>query len=128
MRALILLCVFLTLPLYAQSLKDGPWMTGERLLRMLTYPPGAKNNFDLTPDQYIDSERARSYIDGVHDMSEGKSWCYSERYQPGDEALHADVVMGLRKLPPGQLKRNAADLIVEIWGKRWPCADRRRQP
>lgn len=75
----------------------------------------------------MDSERARLYIDGVHDLSEGKSWCYSARYRPGREALQSDVAYWLRQMPPTQLKRNASELIVEIWRKRWPCADRGRE-
>jgi hypothetical protein len=120
-RALLLL----TLPVaaLAQPVHEAPWMTGERLLRLLAYGtlPGARS-----PEQDLDYERARHYIDGVHDLSEGKSWCYSARYQPGREALQGDVAYWLRQAPADQLKRNAAELIVEIWRKRWPCADGRQ--
>jgi hypothetical protein len=126
MRALILLGLSCSLLTAAQPVRATPWMTGEGLLELATYPPGAKNNFDLTPKQYLDAERARLYIEGVHDNSEGKSsWCYRKGYQPKPDVMREAVEMGLRKLPPEQLKRNAADLIVEIWGQRWPCADRK---
>lgn len=125
MRAAILLCMALLPPVAAQPVKEAPWMTGELLLKMVTYRAGVKNNFDLTPDEYVNAERARAYIEGVHDMSEGKAWCYSRRYEPGPDALLDDIYVGLRKLPPQLLKRNAADLIVEIWRKKWPCPDRR---
>lgn len=126
MRAMILLCMAVAFPASAQPAAAIPWMTGERLLRMVTFPPGAKGNFDLTPQQYLEAERARYYIEGVHDTTEGKSWCYSERYQPGPDALLDDIYAGLRKLSAAQLKRNASDLITEIWAKRWPCPDRRK--
>lgn len=90
-----------------------------------TYRAGVKNNFDLTPEEYVNAERARAYIEGVHDLSEGKSWCYSQRYEPGPDALLDDIYVGLHKLPPQLLKGNAADLIVDIWRKKWPCPDRR---
>lgn len=121
MRAALLLCLAIALPAAAQPAGTVPWMTGERLLKMVTFPPGAKGNFDLTPDQYLDAQRARYYIEGVHDKTEGKSWCYSLRHRPGPDALLDNIYAGLRKLPPAQLKRNASDLITEIWSERWPC-------
>lgn len=126
MRAAFLLCLAVALPAGAQPVSAVPWMTGERLLKMVTFPPGTKGNFDLTREQYLEAQRARYYIEGVHDNSEGKSWCYSERYQPGPDALLDDIYSGLRKLPPARLKRNAADLITEIWATRWPCPGRRK--
>lgn len=123
---LVLLGLALVLLTTTQSVRATPWITGEELLELVTYPPSAKNNFDLTPKQYLDAERARLYIEGVHDYSEGKSsWCYSKGYQPKPDVMREAVEIGLRKLPPEQLKRNAADLIVEIWSKRWPCTDRK---
>lgn len=92
---------------------------------MVTFPPDAQGNFDLTRAQYLEAERARYYIEGVHDTTEGISWCFSERYQPGPDALLDDIYAGLRKLSAAQLKRNASDLISEIWARRWPCSDRK---
>lgn len=114
-------------PSMAQPAAQAPWMTGERLLQLVTFRPGVKNNFDLTPAEFVDAERARAYIEGVHDLSEGKSWCYSQRYQPGPDALLDNVYTDLRSLSPAQLKRNAAELIVEIWQRRWPCQPGRTQ-
>ena len=124
MRTLLLLGLSMVVALNAaaQPANEVPWMTGERLLRMVTFPPGAKGNFDLTREQYLDAQRARYYIEGVHDQTEGKSWCYSERYQPGPDALLDNIYAGLRKMSPAQLKRNASYLITEIWAQKWPCA------
>jgi hypothetical protein len=121
MRALTLLGLALVIPCSAQPVAVAPWMSGARLVAMVTFPPSAKGNLDLTPEQYLNAERARLYIEGVHDATEGKAWCYSERYRPGPDALRDDAEAGLRALPPAQLKGNAADLIVEIWRKKWPC-------
>jgi hypothetical protein len=126
MRAAILLWLIAMLPAGAQPAGEFPWMTGERLLRMVTFPPGTKGNFDLTPEQYLDAEQARYYIVGVHEKTDGKSWCYSKRSRPGPDALLDDIYAGLRKLPPAQLKRNASDLITKIWSERWPCPDHKR--
>jgi hypothetical protein len=125
MRALTLIALAVALSVNSEQAGAAPWMTGERLLELLTYRPGVKGNFDLTPKEYLDAERARLYIEGVHDNSEGKSWCYGTRYQAGPDAMREAVEMALPKLSREQLKRNAADLIIEIWGKRWPCAARK---
>lgn len=127
MRALIWVTLLVSLPCTAQPVSSAPWMTGAQLLRQLTFRPEVKNNFDLTPEEYVEAERARAYVDGVHDMTEGKSWCYSERYHPGPDALMDDVIVGLRKLPVQQLKRSAGDLIAEIWARKWPCQRRENQ-
>ncbi|MFL6672405.1 MAG: Rap1a/Tai family immunity protein [Massilia sp.] len=124
-RASYLVAVALSGTALAQPVSQVPWMTGERLVQLTTAAPGAKGNFDLTREQYRDHERVRNYVEGVHDATEGKDWCYSEKYHPGPSALQEDAVWGLRKLPPDQLKRNAADLIVGIWRKKWPCGGKR---
>jgi hypothetical protein len=121
MRALILLGAILSLPCAAQPVSVAPWMTGERFLELAKWPPGAKDNFDLTPTQYRDQQMAKMYIHGVHDASEGKAWCYSVKYRPKPDVLEDDVISGLQQLSPAQLKRNAADLFIEIWRRRWPC-------
>lgn len=128
MRALILLGLAVAAPCGAQPVTVAPWMTGARLVEMVSFPPTAKGNFDLTREQYLDAERVRLYIEGVHDATEGKDWCYSERYRPGPDALREQAEMGLRALAkrdPDRLKRNAAELIVEVWREKWPCAVRR---
>ena len=122
MRPALVAGLLLAAPCCAQPVSQAPWMTGEQLLRLINY--GSLKGF-RSPERDLDFERARFYIDGVHDLSEGKSWCYSTQYQPGREALQSDVAYWLRQVPPEQLKRNAADLIVEIWRKRWPCPERR---
>lgn len=128
MRALVLFGLALTaaLPCQAQRVDVAPWMTGAQLLQLLTLPAGAKNGLDLTPGQYDAAERGRAYVEGVHDATEGKTWCYSERYHPGPGALMGDVIGGLRALPSEQLKRNASALIEEIWARKWPCGERRK--
>jgi hypothetical protein len=124
MRALVF-SLAIALPCSAQPVAVAPWMTGERLVAMITFPSRAKGNFDLTREQFLAAERARLYIEGVHDATEGKSWCFSERYRPGPDALRDQAEVGLRALPRDQLKRNAADLIAEIWRNKWPCANGR---
>lgn len=121
MRAVIVFAVAASISVSAQPTSAPVWMTGTQLLALLTFPAHIKGNLDMSPAQYLDAERARLYIEGVHDLSAGKSWCYSRMYPPAPDTVRDAVVMGLRSLPPEQLRRNAAELMVDIWRKRWPC-------
>jgi hypothetical protein len=124
----------ITLPSAAQSVRDYPWLNGERLLKL--YSQDGKEVFRKGHGKFSRDElasyhdqmneaRADAYIDGIHDMSEGKAWCYSEKYHPKPDTLRDEVLVELRKLPKDQLKRNAADLIVEVWASKWPCGGNR---
>lgn len=125
MRAVLLaLALAFAFPAAAQPAKVPVWMTGQALLALLTFPSSVKGGLDMSDAQFLDAERARLYIEGVHDNSAGKAWCYNTVNPPGPDAVHDAVVMGLRSMAPAQLKRNAADLIVEIWQNRWPCRGR----
>jgi len=67
------------------------------------------------------------YIHGVHDATEGKSWCYGHVGKPKPDILEDAAIDGIRGLPRRQLKRNASDLIVEIWRARYPCSKGKEQ-
>jgi hypothetical protein len=92
--------------------KVAPWLTGAELLRQLSTPAEARD--------------AEIYIKGAHDATERKEWCFKDRSgrappKPRPADLQAFVREGLRALPPAELKRNAADLIIELWQDKWPC-------
>jgi hypothetical protein len=139
MRALILIGLFAGAPCLAQPAATIPWMTGERLVKLLGNVDPA--NVHWTPDspfrtraiaaEYRDmsnGEFVHGFIQGVHDATEGKEWCWSKRYQPHPDELEADAREALQRMPDAQLKRNAADLIVGVWRKRWPCPTGQRRP
>jgi hypothetical protein len=110
-------------PACAQPVSVAPWMTGQQLVDMQKTPPGVMNALQLSPEQYLDDQRAESYMDGVHDATEGKGWCYSYKYKPKPGSIKEAIVWGLRALPSEQLKRNASDLIVEILSAKYRCPD-----
>lgn len=132
MRALILIGLLASAPCLAQPAATMPWMTGERLVKMLGNVDPATVNW--TPDspfrtraiaaEYMDmsnGEFVRGFIQGVHDATEGKEWCWSMKHKPLAHELEADARHALQRMPAAQLKRNAADLITEVWRKSWPC-------
>lgn len=91
--------------------KVAPWMTGAELLRKLSSPAEAHD--------------AEMYVQGAHDASERREWCLADRsgkvVKPRPPDLQAFVRNGLRALPVAALKRNAADLLIELWQDKWPC-------
>jgi hypothetical protein len=87
-------------------------MTGAELVRMLSTPS--------------ESHDAELYIKGAHDATERKEWCFADRSgkapaKPRPPDLQSFVLNGLRALPRAELKRNAADLILQLWQDKWPC-------
>lgn len=138
MRALILIGLFAWAPCSAQPAARMPWMTGEQLVKMLgnvdpatvVWTPDSPFRTKAIAAEYMNmanGEFVRGFIQGVHDSSEGKEWCWSKQYKPKAHELEADARHALQQMPAAQLKRNAADLIVEVWRKTWPCpADQRR--
>lgn len=116
----VALIVALLPPAIAQPVSVA-WMTGQRLVDLMKRPPGVRNRLQLTPADFLKEQSVESYIDGVHDATEGKEWCYSHQSTPGPDDLHGEVIADLRSMPASQLKRSAAALIAEVLRKRYPC-------
>lgn len=112
----------LAAPAFAQPVAIAPWMTGARLLELAAWPPGARDNLDLTPQQARDRQAAQLYLHGVHDATEGRAWCYDLQTKPKPDVIEEVALTGLRALPAARLQQNAADLLVASWAARWPCA------
>jgi hypothetical protein len=132
MRTLILISVVVSAPSFAQPADAVSWMTGEHLVKMMgnvdpntvTWTPESPFRSKAVAAEYMDmvrGEYVRGFIQGVHDASEGKKWCWSSKYKPKAHEMEADARHALQGMPPVQLKRNAADLIAEVWRKSWPC-------
>jgi hypothetical protein len=105
----------------AQPVSVAPWMTGAHLLEIYTMPPGVADESGLSVHQYVDWRSAQLYLHGVHDATEGREWCYDRMYKPKPDLIEEAALSALRALSSDQLKRNAAELLVEAWRKKWPC-------
>lgn len=116
------------------------WMTGEGLLKLLT--PVEPSDISAHPDTTLRAKQIladnlsiqnarlfEGYITAAHDATEGRAWCENRKINsPKAETLDMVSREGLWRLPPDQLKRNATDLLIEIWRERWSCpAGERRQ-
>ena len=136
MRALILLVLAIAPAYPAEAGAAPPAMTGERLVKLMgNVDPASVDWREDSPfrsraiaAEYMDlanGEFVRGYIQAVYDAAEGKGWCWDGRYRPKLHELESDARHTLQRMPTVQLKRNAADLIVEVWKKMWPCPVRR---
>jgi hypothetical protein len=119
MRGAILLAALAAVPCAAQPVAVAPWVSGEDLVKL--FPSVSASSRPLTALEQLHQYQAQAYINGVHDATEGKEWCYNTKYNPHQDELWAQVTWGLRALPADQLKRPASELIVTIWRKKWPC-------
>lgn len=115
-----------------------PWMTGERLVKLLgnadpatiTMPPNSPFQSRAIAAEYLDLSNGQfvhGYIQAVHDATEGRQWCPGKYFKPLPHELEQDTRRALQGMSSIQLKRNAADLIVEIWQKNWPCQGEQRR-
>ncbi|WUR15013.1 Rap1a/Tai family immunity protein [[Empedobacter] haloabium] len=114
-----------------------PWrLTGAQLVQRLgnvdpsTVPWSAQSSLPsrALAAQWIDANNGHfvlGYFQAVRDLTEGKSWCWSPVETKPDEMWDA-VRIRLQRMTDAQLKRDGADLIVEVLQERWPCASRRK--
>ncbi|MBQ5948270.1 Rap1a/Tai family immunity protein [Massilia sp. ST3] len=127
------------MPSQAQEASTNPWMTGERLVKLmgnvnpaeLAWTPESPFPSSAMAAEYRDmlnGEFVQGYLHALHDASEGKEWCWS-RHKPKPDTLISAATHSLQRMPAHQLERNAADLVIEVWRKTWPCpANQRRKP
>lgn len=119
-------------PAPAQPVASAPWMTGGRLVKLLGNTDPATVAWDASSPfrsrawaaEHLDrtnGEFVHGYIQGVHDATEGKQWCWHAKYMPAPDELVMAARNALQRMPAEQLSRNASDLIVEVWRAKWPC-------
>jgi hypothetical protein len=134
MRAslVMLLALVMVIPV-SQAVAPAPRMTGEGFLKRLenvdpaSVPWGPDSKGTREELAYLHTvnnvEFVRGYIDALYDATEGTAWCYRAKSKtPKPDTFWDESRWGLNRLPPEQLKRNAAALLVEIWRQKWPCA------
>jgi hypothetical protein len=117
----VLLGLTLSSSLGAQGAEVAALMNGKQLLSLTVVPSHVRGSFDMTPEQYLNSERARLYIDGIHDSTMNRRWCPSKHHPAAPGVMQEAVVTALRAMTPTTLTRNAAELVTEVWAQRWPC-------
>lgn len=66
-----------------------------------------------------DREKAKLYLLGVQDITEGKSWCDYKTLKT--ITLQEFVFEYFKKLPPARMKERASNIIEEALHKSFPC-------
>lgn len=128
----LVLAMVCTIPC-SQAAEPAPRMTGERLLKRLepvdpaTVAWGPKSKGTREELAYLHTTKNIEYVQGyfaaLYDATEGKGWCYNAKSKnPKPDTFWDESKWGLHRLPPAQLKRNAAELLVGIWREKWPCS------
>lgn len=119
-------------PFYSVRLSNRVKLMGNRDPASVAWAPDSPFRTRAIAVEYIDmsnGEFVHGYIQAVHDATEGKEWCEGKKVRPLSHELEDLTRRALQQMPDTQLKGNAADLIVELWAKKWPCTagQRRRQ-
>jgi hypothetical protein len=107
-----LLALLLALPLAATAAPYPYTMSGDRFVKMMSPP-------DPTGQEYLDREKAYSYLDGVRDSAEGRVWCDVDQLKTPDLAY--ELADDIAKLPAVERKKNASLLLLEQLKRHYPC-------
>ncbi|PWF45090.1 Rap1a/Tai family immunity protein [Massilia glaciei] len=102
-----------------------PTMTGDRLVRYHFGPPQPRDNPFLKGGDVVDHERARGFMDGIKDATQGTVWCFVAG-KPHE--LNDDIAGAISKLGPEEQKGAAAPLVISALRQLYPCAAKREAP
>lgn len=114
MRRAILLALAATLTGMATA---GPpysyAMSGDQFVRMMTRPE------PLSSYDYMEREKAYSYLDGAKDGTAGVAWCPPRPRKTFELAY--DAADYIKTLAPEVRKGSAAALLLIYLGSQYPC-------
>lgn len=91
----------------------APTLSGDQFVNIMSRPQ------PLSHLDYLEREKAYSYLDGARDQAEGREWC--DRNQLKTHDLAQELASDIRKLPADARKRNAAVLLIEQLRRKYPC-------
>jgi hypothetical protein len=98
---------------FAEAAPSVSTLTGDGFVQMLNKPVPA-NNYE-----YLQREKAYSYLDGARDTAEGRIWCDVNQLKTPDLAY--DLAGQIARLPAAERKKNASALLLTLLGRAYPC-------
>ncbi len=98
---------------FAEAASSVPTLTGDGFIQMVSKPVPA-NNYE-----YLQREKAYSYLDGARDTAEGHIWCDVNQLKTPDLAY--ELAGQIAKLPAAERKKNASALLLALLGRTYPC-------
>jgi hypothetical protein len=112
MRTLLLLAV-LSSPIAGQATPYPYTLSGDRFVDMMSRPE------PLSTNDYMEREKAYSYLNGARDSAEGRVWCDINQLKTPDMAY--ELAGEIAKLPTAERKKNASLLLLGILKLKYPC-------
>jgi hypothetical protein len=103
----------LMLPVLATAAPYPYTLSGDQFVKMMSPP-------NPTGYEYLQREKAYSYLDGLRDGSEGSAWC-DLPHQLKTPDLAYELADDIAKLPVAERKKNAAELLLQQLKRRYPC-------
>lgn len=100
----------LALPVVAQAYPYT--LDGDRFVRIMGVP-------EPSGYEYMQREKAYSYLDGVRDSAEGRVWCDVDQLKTPDLAY--EMAGEIAKLPAAERKKNASLLLLNLLARKYPC-------
>jgi hypothetical protein len=98
---------------FAQAGPYTPTLNGDAFVHMMLKAE------PLSSYDYMQREKAYSYLDGARDSAEGRTWCDVNQLKTPDLAY--ELADQIAKLPSADRKRNASALILSLLGRGFPC-------
>lgn len=111
MRHALLLA--LALPAISTAAPYPYTLSGDQFVKMMS--PANPTGYE-----YLQREKAYSYLDGLRDGTEGSAWC-DLPHQLKTPDLTYELADDIAKLPAAERKKNAAVLLLERLKRRYPC-------
>lgn len=109
----VLVVLATQLPTSALAARYAYTLTGDQFVSMMNRPS------PLSTADYMEREKAYSYLDGVRDSAEGRVWCDVNELKTHD--LAQDLAARLAKLPADRRKKNASLLLLAELKRAHPC-------
>ena len=106
--------VALLLPILALSAPYAYTLSGDEFVKMMNRPEPL-NSYD-----YMQREKAYSYLDGARDAAEGTIWCDRHTLKTPDMAY--ELADDIAKLPAKERAKNASILLQNLLLQKYPCA------
>ena len=107
------LALLFALPLAASAAPYPFTLNGDQFLQMMS--PANPTGYE-----YLQREKAYSYLDGLRDGTEGSAWC-DLPHQLKTPDLASELADDIAKLPGVERKKNAAELLLQQLKRRYPC-------
>jgi len=90
-------------------------LDGDRFVSMVSRSAA----MPMDPADYLQREKAYSYLDGVRDSAEGRVWCDVHQLKTPDLAY--ELSAEIARMPEAERRKSAAQLLLDLLRQKFPC-------